>query len=137
MTAPVLAIDFGTSNTSAGLLVGDRVELVQDGGDNVIPSVVYAPARSGYEVGARALMRVLGEPTSVVRSVKRILGVAPGAAAARVYASRVPFAVDMTGGRVALKLKSGDHAPEQSSACCSTTCAGSPSAGSAARSARR
>ncbi len=112
-TAPILAIDFGTSCTSAGLLVGDRVELVQDGGDEVMPSVVYAPARSSYEVGQRALMRVLGDPTSVVRSVKRILGVAAGSQAARTYAASAPFAVDTTGGRLALRLKSGDHAPEQ------------------------
>jgi molecular chaperone DnaK (HSP70) len=113
MTELVLAVDFGTSCTSAGVLVGDRVELVQDGGDDVIPSVVYAPPRAPYEVGRRALMRVLSEPSNVVRSVKRVLGVHPGEQAARVYAGRAPFAIDTTAGRLALRLACGVHAPEQ------------------------
>ena len=53
----ILGIDFGTSCTSAGALVGDRVELVQDNGDSVVPSVVYVPDRGVMEVGRRALMR--------------------------------------------------------------------------------
>jgi molecular chaperone DnaK (HSP70) len=110
---PVLAIDFGTSCTSVGLLVGDRVELVPDCGEDAIPSVVYAPARGSYEVGRRALMRVLSDPPSVVRSVKRIVGVAAGSTAARNYAAWAPFGVETVGPRLALKLRAGDHAPEQ------------------------
>jgi molecular chaperone DnaK (HSP70) len=112
VTEPILGIDFGTSCTSAGLLIGDRVELVQDVGDEVVPSAVYAPARGQYEAGRRALMRVLSDPSGVVRSIKRVLGVAPGAIAVRAWASRAAFKVE-AGSSLTLKLRGGDHAPEQ------------------------
>ncbi len=109
----ILGIDFGTSCTSAGALVGDRVELVQDNGDVVIPSVVYAPSRGALEVGRRAIMRVLNDPSAVIRSVKRVLGARPGSLLVRRYAASAPFPVDSAGDHVCFKLPSGDYAPEQ------------------------
>ena len=109
----ILGIDFGTSCTSAGALVGDRVELVQDGGDSVVPSVVYLPERGAIEVGRRALMRQLTDPSGVVRSVKRVLGLPPDSPLVRRYASSVAFPVETKGDKVMLKLRTGDAAPEQ------------------------
>src|SRR5204862_4561033 len=82
-----LGIDFGTSCTSAGILIGDRVELIHDGGDPVIPSVVYAPERGPLEAGRPAQARLLSDPACVIRSVKRVLGVAPASPLVRSYAA--------------------------------------------------
>lgn len=109
----ILGIDFGTSCTSAGALVGDRVELIHDNGDVVIPSVVYIPDRGPFEIGRRALLRMLKEPTGVVRSIKRVLGMAPGSPLIRHFAASAAFRVDTTGDRVMFKLRSAQYAPEQ------------------------
>ncbi|HEV7557033.1 MAG TPA: Hsp70 family protein [Kofleriaceae bacterium] len=109
----ILGIDFGTSCTSAGALVGDRVELVQDNGDSVVPSVVYLPERGTIEVGRRAMMRQLTDPSGVVRSVKRVLGLRPDSPLVRRYAGSVAFPVETKGDKVILKLRTGDAAPEQ------------------------
>jgi len=109
----ILGIDFGTSCTSAGALLGDRVELVQDSGDVVIPTVVYAPARGPLEVGRRAQQRLLNDPTGVVRSVKRVLGVLPSSPLVRSFAASAAFRVDTAGEHLTFKLASGSYAPEQ------------------------
>lgn len=109
----ILGIDFGTSCTSAGVLLDDRAALVQDGGDDVIPTVVHVPPYGSYEVGRRALMRVLGDPSTVVRSIKRILGRPAHDPTLRRFAASMPFPIDTRGDRVMLKLGAGDHAPEQ------------------------
>lgn len=108
-----LGIDFGTSCTTAGILVGDRVELVQDGGDVVVPSVVYVPDRGPLEVGRRAQARLMNDPTGVVRSVKRVLGVDAASPAVRTYAASAPFRVETTGDRVVFKVRAAQYAPEQ------------------------
>jgi molecular chaperone DnaK len=109
----ILGIDFGTSYTSGGILVGDRVELIQDNGDVVIPSVVYVPERGPLEVGRRAQMRLLNDPTGVIRSVKRVLGVAASSPLVKHFAASATFRVDAVGERLTFKLKSAQYAPEQ------------------------
>ena len=109
----VIGIDFGSSSTIAGVLVGDRIELVQENGDSVIPSVVYLPDKGSPEVGRRAVARQLTEPEKVIRSVKRVLGLPSDTDLVRRYAASVPFRIDRTGPRPVFKLRSGDVAPEQ------------------------
>jgi molecular chaperone DnaK (HSP70) len=134
----ILGIDFGSSSTVAGVLIGDRIELAQDAGGVVIPSVVYVPDRGPPEIGRRASARQLTEPTRVVRSVKRILGLPADAELVRHYAASVPFRVEHAAGapsrpsavglgdaagpparpstigdRITFKLASGDVVPEQ------------------------
>jgi molecular chaperone DnaK len=109
----ILGIDFGTSCTSAGALIGDRVELIHDNGDMVIPSVVYVPERGPLEIGRRAQMRQLKDPTGVIRSVKRVLGVVPSSPLVRYFAASAAFRVDAAGDRVMFKLRSTQYAPEQ------------------------
>ncbi|HEY0993365.1 MAG TPA: Hsp70 family protein [Kofleriaceae bacterium] len=109
----ILGIDFGTSYTSGGILVGDRVELIQDNGDVVIPSVVYVPERGPLEVGRRAQMRLLSDPTGVIRSVKRVLGVQASSPLVKHFAASATFRVDAVGERLTFKLKSAQYAPEQ------------------------
>jgi molecular chaperone DnaK (HSP70) len=108
-----LGIDFGTSCTSAGILVGDRVELVPDGGDVVIPSVVYVPDRGPLEIGRRAQVRLMNDPTCVVRSVKRVLGVPTDSPLLRSYAQIAPFRIDTSEDRLTFRIRSARYAPEQ------------------------
>jgi len=109
----ILGIDFGTSCTSAGALVGDRVELIHDAGDVVIPSVVYVPERGPLEVGRRAQMRLLKDPTGVIRSVKRVLGVATDSPLVRHFAASAAFRVETANQRLVFKLRAAQYAPEQ------------------------
>jgi molecular chaperone DnaK len=109
----ILGIDFGSSSTIAGTLVGDRIQLVQDAGDCVVPSVVYVPDRGPPEIGRRAIARQLTDPSKVIRSVKRVLGLSGSSELVRHYAASVPYKVELTGDRVLYKLRSGDLAPEQ------------------------
>ncbi|TMQ08742.1 MAG: Hsp70 family protein [Deltaproteobacteria bacterium] len=108
-----LGIDFGTSCTSAGILIGDRVELIHDGGDPVIPSVVYAPERGPLEAGRPAQARLLSDPACVIRSVKRVLGVAPASPLVRSYAAAAPFRVEASGDHLTFRLRAARYAPEQ------------------------
>jgi molecular chaperone DnaK (HSP70) len=108
-----LGIDFGTSCTSAGILIGDRVELIHDGGDVVIPSVVYIPERGPLEAGRLAQARLMSDPARVIRSVKRVLGVAPTSPLVRSYAASVAVPIETAGDRVMFKLRSARYAPEQ------------------------
>lgn len=109
----VLGIDFGSSTTSAGALLGDRVELLQDQGDRVIPSVVHYPDRGTPDVGIRAANRALSEPTRVVRSVKRLLGQPVTSELVDQWAATHPTPLEKRGDKVILKLGSGEVAPEQ------------------------
>src|SRR5262249_25266997 len=109
----ILGIDFGTSCTSAGVLIGDRVELVPDGGVVVIPSVVAVPERGPVEVGRRAQARMMNDPSRVIRSVKRVLGAAPSSPEVRAFMTGAPFRVDAAGDHVVMKLGSARYAPEQ------------------------
>lgn len=113
----VLGVDFGSSSTSAGVLVGDRIQLLQDQGDSVIPSVVYVPDRGPMEVGRRATVRQLTEPSNVIRSVKRVLGLSPNADLVRRYSAGVPYPVGVANDRLVFKLRSGDVTAEQIAAC--------------------
>ena len=112
-TELTLGIDFGTSCTTAGVLIGDRVELVQDGGDAVVPSVVYVPDRGPLEVGRKAQVRLMSDPSGVIRSVKRVLGVGPDSPAVRTFAAGALFRVDAAGDHLTFKLRAANYAPEQ------------------------
>jgi molecular chaperone DnaK len=109
----VIGIDFGTSCTSAGVMIDGRVALLEEAGDSVIPSVVYVPDRGSPEVGRTAAVRQLTDPTRVLRSIKRVLGVPAGSAAVQRFAGGAAYRVEVTGERVMLKLRSGDCTPEQ------------------------
>ncbi|MEO8840422.1 MAG: Hsp70 family protein [Kofleriaceae bacterium] len=113
MPETVLGIDFGTSCTSAGTLIGDRVELVRDNSDPVIPTVVYLPDRGEVEVGRRAVLRQQSQPNRVVRSVKRILGRPPHDELVRRYAAGASAKLDTSGDKLLFKLGARAYAPEQ------------------------
>jgi molecular chaperone DnaK len=109
----VLGIDFGTSCTSAGTLVGDRVELIRDNSDPVIPTVVFVPDRGDVEIGRPAVLRQQSQPNRVVRSVKRVLGLGPHDDLVRRYIAGASARVDTTGDKLMFKLGTQAYAPEQ------------------------
>lgn len=113
MADVVLGIDFGTSCTSAGILVGDRVELVRDQSDPVIPTVVFVPDRGDVEIGQKAVMRQQSQPNRVVRSVKRVLGLVPHDDLVRRYIAGSSARLDQTGEKLMFKLGTQAYAPEQ------------------------
>lgn len=109
----VLGVDFGSSSTIGGVLINDQIQLVHEQNDPVIPSVVYVPDRGPPEIGRKAVARQLTDPSRVVRSIKRVLGLEPDSELARHYASTVPFKVERVNNRITLKLPSGEVVPEQ------------------------
>ncbi|MFN0251407.1 MAG: Hsp70 family protein [Kofleriaceae bacterium] len=109
----VLGIDFGSSSTIAGVLIDDRIEFVQDAGDQVIPSIVYVPDRGDAVVGSRAVARQIGEPSNVIRSVKRLLGHDSSSELVRRFAASTPLPLDVSTPKPMFKMRSGKMAPEQ------------------------
>jgi molecular chaperone DnaK len=74
MEGPILGIDLGTCHSSAALFVNGKVQLVLDGGEPQIPSVVYFPPVGEPLVGREAQRRGLADPAATVASAKRLLG---------------------------------------------------------------
>ena len=113
MHETVIGIDFGTSCTSAGTLIGDRVELVRDNSDPVIPTVVFVPDRGDVEVGKRAVLRQQSQPNRVVRSVKRVLGMDPHNELVRRYAASSGARLETANDKLIYKIGTWTYAPEQ------------------------
>lgn len=77
MTAPVLAIDFGTSNSAAALLDGGRVRRLEiEPGAGTLPTAVFFPARGGsMRIGqAAADALIAGDEGRYMRALKSVLG---------------------------------------------------------------
>ncbi|MCA9670842.1 MAG: Hsp70 family protein [Myxococcales bacterium] len=111
---PTLGIDFGTSYSSAAVVIDGSVELVIDGGDRSIPSVVYFPERGAPQVGRAALSRLPAEPHQTVSSIKRVLGRRYDDTAVRRLDVGVGYKLARgPGGSVVLDLPSGRVAPAQ------------------------
>jgi molecular chaperone DnaK len=73
--SPILGIDFGTTNTSVSVAVGDRVLILPDqAGRRLHPSVVSYLDRGATLVGWDARERLATDPRRTVGSVKRLLG---------------------------------------------------------------
>ncbi len=110
----VLGIDFGTSYTSAGALVDQRIELVVDSGDPVIPSVVHVPERGALIVGRAAVGLLAAKPSTTIASVKRLMGreLADPDALRRI-ASTLPYRIAGGPTGILLQLGQQDWATEQ------------------------
>lgn len=109
----VIGIDFGTSYTSAGALVGGRVELVQDQGDAAMPSLVYVPRSGDLVVGHRAAARAVSEPDAIIPSIKRLLGVPATTDAIRRLPALMPHPFKVAGNQLVVATPAGDVACEQ------------------------
>src|SRR5690349_2788656 len=91
-----LGIDFGSTNTSAAAVIEGRVQLVLDGGEPQIPSVIFLPRRGEPLVGSEAVRQGHTDPAGCVRAIKRLLG--------RRYDDPLAHAID---GQVGYKVVAG------------------------------
>ena len=76
MTAPVLAVDFGTSNTAAAILDGGQVRrLCIEAEEETLPTAVFFPPREDMRIGEAAVRALIdGEEGRFMRSLKSVLG---------------------------------------------------------------
>jgi actin-like ATPase involved in cell morphogenesis len=72
-----LAIDFGTSYTSAALAAGDGVDLIDLHGDRRVPSLVFLDEGGRLLVGVLAANQSAGAPDRVERTPKAQVGRSP------------------------------------------------------------
>jgi hypothetical chaperone protein len=79
MSAPILAVDFGTSNSAAAVLEGGVARRIPiEAGDDVLPTAVFFPSDKGPMRIGRAAGEALisGEEGRYMRALKSILGTA-------------------------------------------------------------
>jgi len=76
MTGPVLAVDFGTSNSAAAVLEGGRVRrLAIEAGEETLPTAVFFPVGGKMRIGQTATDALIdGEEGRYMRSLKSVLG---------------------------------------------------------------
>src|SRR5688572_15656603 len=73
--APIVGIDFGTTYTSVGVVLGNRVQvLARDDGSRFMPSVISFPRKGEIVVGEPARQRIATDPARTIVSPKRLLG---------------------------------------------------------------
>ncbi len=72
----VCGLDFGTSNTTLGRIVGHAPELVPlESGHSTIPSAIFFEQGGGAAIGRKAIDEyVAGSPGRLMRSLKSVLG---------------------------------------------------------------
>jgi len=77
MSAPILAVDFGTSNSAAAIVVDGQVcRLPIEAGDETLPTAVFFPAGRGeMQIGRDAGRSLIdGDEGRYMRALKSILG---------------------------------------------------------------
>ena len=76
MTNPVLAVDFGTSNSAAAVLHDGRVRrLPIEAGADTLPTAVFFPERGAMRIGEAATAALIeGEEGRFMRALKSVLG---------------------------------------------------------------
>jgi hypothetical chaperone protein len=86
-------LDFGTSNTTLGTIIGDVPVLAALEGDHVtIPSAIFYKANTGVHIGRRAVESyVEGDAGRLMRSLKSVLGTSLIDETTRVGRERVRF----------------------------------------------
>ncbi len=89
----ICGLDFGTSNTTLGTIIGDSPVLAALEGDHVtIPSAIFYKADAGAHIGRRAIEAyVEGDAGRLRRSVKSVLGTTLIDETTRVGRERVSF----------------------------------------------
>ena len=77
MTGPVLAIDFGTSNSAAAVMLeGNLTRIPLEGSAATLPTAVFFPAKGGaMKIGEAASDALIdGEEGRYMRALKSVLG---------------------------------------------------------------
>nr|WP_226623207.1 Hsp70 family protein [Alloyangia pacifica] len=78
MSGDCLAIDFGTSNSAAGIVEGGAVRLLEiEAGAETLPTAVFFPEEGGMRIGAAASEALIaGDEGRYMRALKSVLGTA-------------------------------------------------------------
>jgi len=116
MSAPIVGIDLGTTNSVVAILRGDKPEVIPNAeGNKTTPSVVLFSPDGATIVGELAKRQSLARPTETVRSIKRLMG-------RRYYEiqdQRERFLYEVTKNEqdlVRVKIHGVEHSPEEISA---------------------
>jgi molecular chaperone DnaK len=73
--SPIVGIDFGTTYTSVGVVLGTKVQVLpRADGTRFTPSVISLPSKGEIVVGEAARQRIATDPARTVTSPKRLLG---------------------------------------------------------------
>ena len=72
----ILGIDLGTTNSEVAVIRNDKVEVLYEDGEAILPSVVGLDAEGRLLVGAAARNQWVLAPERTVRSIKRRMGTA-------------------------------------------------------------
>ncbi|MGA2032284.1 MAG: Hsp70 family protein [Thermoguttaceae bacterium] len=72
----ILGIDLGTTNSEVAIIRNDKVEVLHEDGEAILPSVVGLDANGRLLVGAAARNQWVLAPERTVRSIKRRMGTA-------------------------------------------------------------
>ena len=103
-TELAIGIDLGTTNTVAAIATDQGPEVLRAAdGTGLLPSVVHYRADGVVEVGVVALDALVGDPSAVVASIKRLMG--RGAEDVRRLAGHLPFEIVPGAGMVRLKIR--------------------------------
>ncbi|WP_109465012.1 Hsp70 family protein [Albibacillus kandeliae] len=108
MTAPTLAVDFGTSNTAAAVLQDGRpCRIAIEEGSETLPTAVFFPADAGVmRIGAAASDALIaGEEGRYMRALKSVLGTSLFHETRRIEGKRRTLADTVTAFLVALKSR--------------------------------
>ena len=110
----VLGIDFGTSTSSAAAFFENEVHVVLDGGDPIVPSVVYLPRAGDPIVGIEALRHGAADPFGLLTGLKRLLGRRADDPAIKHLDAGVAYRiVAAQNGGALVRARGADYAPTQ------------------------
>jgi len=116
MSAPIVGIDLGTTNSVVAILRGDKPEVIPNAeGNKTTPSVVLFEQTGQTIVGDLAKRQQLSRPKETVRSIKRLMGrryTELKSQLERCAYEVVPGPQD----QVRVRINGSDHSPEEVSA---------------------
>lgn len=71
---PIIGIDLGTTNSEVAFQYNGKIEIIQNGDDGIVPSVVGLDENDAIIVGRQALNQAIIEPERTILSIKRAMG---------------------------------------------------------------
>lgn len=74
MQEPIVGIDLGTTNSAVAIVKNGQPQIIANGDQRIMPSVVSYSQQTGWLVGRPALNQYALNPDNTVRSIKRKMG---------------------------------------------------------------
>ncbi len=91
-SGPIVGIDLGTTFSSVGVVVGNKVQVLpREDGTRFTPSVISFPRRGEILVGEQARLRIATDPARTVVSPKRLLGRPYSDREVQTFVGQVPY----------------------------------------------